>query len=73
MDIENINLRLEQIVNDSSHLEDLERANHQFGYGYNKSDKNAERKAMFANTKRNVRALAQEEKDWYNGHTEIGY
>jgi hypothetical protein len=73
MDIENINLRLEQVVNDSSYLDDLARANHQFGYGYNKSDKTGERKGMFANTKRSIRGLAKEEEEGYNGYTEIGY
>ena len=71
MDIENFNIA--QVLDEGSFIEDLERVNHQFGYGYNKSDKNAERKSMFSNEKRNIRALAKEEKEGYNGYTEIGY
>jgi hypothetical protein len=71
MDIENFNIA--QVLDEGSFIEDLERVNHQFGYGYNKSDKNAERKSMFSNEKRNVRVLAKEEKEGYNGYTEIEY
>lgn len=71
MDIENFNIA--QVLDEGSFIEDLERVNHQFGYGYNKSNKIGERKGMFSGIKRNRRALAKEEKEGYNGYTEIEY
>lgn len=71
MDIENFNLA--QVLDEGSFIEDLERVNHQFGYGYNKSNKAGEVKGMFSGTKRNKRILAKEEKEGYNGYTEIEY